>query len=471
MQCQPIQSPSRECAHRSTAVIATQVVKVRVAALRLAMSVALLMGIAAPALAADVSLPAKAAPRGVRSGEFILTPSLQLLGHHDTNLFNSEASEVAAGNSIVGATSIRFVPGLGLSNDADSNISFAFNARGDARLYLSDNEAVQSVQTVGGTADLDVIFGKRKAISFALSDNFNRAIRANNWETTQAFNRNANTVGARVEFHPGSIPERRPFNLMLAGTYSLERFDDFSAGDVDTIGTRLTSSWRFLPKTAAILDAGWNFRTLASNQLVDSGLTSSSMPFRARVGLNGAITQRISVQLMAGWGLSNHEAGESFNGLLANAGVTISPGDSTRIALQYDKDFRDSLFANYSGTHRISAALRQKFGSLMEMSASFGVAFVQYGLFTPRLGVDVEGVVAAEGSTTSGYRNDVNLDGNLLADFEVSRLIAVNIGYRLRGVQTPFRVLGKAGTPDAGKVLDAGSYIAHEMAAGVTLRY
>jgi hypothetical protein len=471
MQVQPIQALSRECSHRAAQIVAVQVVNARLAALRLAMSVALLAAIASPALAADVSLPAKAVPRGVRSGEFTLTPSLQLLGHHDTNLFNSEASEVAAGNAIVGATSIRFLPGLGLSNDAESNISFSFNARGDARLYLSDNEAVQSVQSVGGTADLDVIFGKRKPISFALSDNFNRAIRANNWETTQAFNRNANTVGARVEFHPGSIPERRPFNLMLAGTYSFERFDDFTSGDADTIGTRLTSSWRFLPKTAAVLDAGLGFRTLANNDLVLSGLTSNSMPFRARLGLNGAITQRISVQLMAGWGMSNHDKGESFNGLLANAGVTISPGEATRIALQYDKDFRDSLFANYSSTHRLSAALRQKFGSLMEMSASFGVAFVQYGLFTPKAGVDVEGVVAAAGSSTSGYRNDVNLDGALTADFEVSRLIAVNIGYRLRGVQTPFRVLGKAGTASAGKVLDAGSYMAHEMAAGVTLRY
>lgn len=435
-----------------------------------ALGVAAVLG-AAPsvATAADVTLPARTATRGLRSGDFVLTPSLGIVGHHDTNLFNADASETAR-NPIVGATSIRFLPGLGLVNDADSNVAFSFNALGDARIYLNDNAAVQSVQTVGGRADLDVIFGRRKAISFAVSDNFSRIIRANNWETPQSFNRNTNTVGARVEFHPGSVPERRPFNLMLAGNYTLDRFDDFGVGDADTIGTRLTSSWRFLPKTAVLFDSGLNFRTLQSQTLVRNGMTSSSMPFRARAGISGAITPRISAQLMAGWGLSNHEAGESFNGLLAAVGIGFEIGDSTRLNLGYDKDYRDSLFGNYASFNRLSVGLRQRFGHLMDVDASFGVSFVTYGLFTPLPGLAVEGVRAgADGK--SGYRDDVNLDGRLNAQFEVSRLIGINVGYLLRGVQTPFRIIGQTGSSSAGQVLDAGSFIAHEVSAGITLRY
>lgn len=421
------------------------------------------------AQAAEVTLPARATSRGLRSGDFVLTPSLGIVGHHDTNLFNADESETAR-NPIIGATSIRFLPALGLTNDSDGNVSFTFNAAGDARIYLNDNEAVQSVQTVGGRADLDVEFGRRKPISFALSDNFSRVIRANNWETPLSFNRNSNTVGARVSFHPGSVPERRPFNLTLAGTYTLDRFDDFGVGDADTIGTRLTSSWRFLPKTALLFDSGLSFRTLQNQTLVQNGMTSSSMPFRARAGISGAITQRISAQLMAGWGLSNHEKNESFNGLLAGVGVGFELGDSTRLNLNYEKDFRDSLFGNYASVNRISAGLRQRFGHLMDVDASFGVAFVTYGLFTPLPGIAVEGVRAgADGK--SGYRDDVNLDGRLSAQFEISRLIGLNVGYLLRGVQTPFRIIGQTGSSNAGQVLDAGAFIAHEISAGVTLRY
>ncbi len=424
---------------------------------------------AAPVLAqsAEMGLPSIAKDRGLRSGDFLLRPSVGVTGHYDTNIFNSSSQEVLI-NPIRGAASVRIVPRLSLQNDLTGNTVFNFVAAGDARIYASGEQTIKNLNNFGGNAGLDVTFGQRKPIAFTLYDYFNRALRANNWETIQTLNRNMNDIGGRVEFHPGDTPERRPFNIALSGSYIIDRFEDYGGFNTNTIHTRLNGSWRFLPKTAAYLDATWDIRSFTDPLLTSRNLVFNSKPFRVRLGASGAITKRISFDLSAGWGMAllSSTTVTGFNSYLAGASFGFRPTDTTRLTLGYSHDMRDAYLGGFAEFHRFSFTGKQRFGSIIDVSLGFGAALLTYGAAQATAGVTVpSGASPVAGMPGYFRRNDVQLDGNLSAAFEVSRYVALSIGYNLRSVQTKFKLVTATG------LLDAGEYTAHEMFATVTARY
>ncbi len=404
---------------------------------------------------AAMNLPSISKVRGLRSGDFILKPAVQVAGHHSTNVFNGNESE--PGNPPVAGTSLRIAPALGLSNGSSSEVQFSFDAKGDIRLYLSDNPALENLTNFGGTADLGVTFAARRAISFTLFDHFTRALQADNWETLNTLNRVANDVGGRISFHPGEIPERRPLEVSLMGSYAIDKFEQFEAGNTSTVRTRLTSSWRFLPKTAAIFDASWDFRNFDDPNKLQ--LTSNSKPWRASLGLAGAITKRTTARVTAGYSMSLHETGSQFSSPIWSVGLGYRASASTLLHIGYTHDFTDAFMGNFVDYHRGSLSLNQRFGTMMDVTA---YAHLTYGVYGALSGTNLP----AGTSINQSSRTDINVDAGLKANFEVSRMVGALLSYRLRGVFTDFVV--KSQSDD---ILDVGSFVAHELMAALTLRY
>ncbi|MCO4761600.1 MAG: outer membrane beta-barrel protein [Myxococcales bacterium] len=407
-----------------------------------------------PAAGVGVDMGSISKNRGLRSGDFELLPSVGVDGHYDTNVFNGNEDE---NNVPQAAASVRIAPRLSLNNGTKSEVQFRFGAAGDIRLYMSDKENISNLNNFGGKADLNVDFAARRAISFAVFNNFSRSLRPNNWETTETLNRINNQVGARVSFHPGETPERRPLEISLQGAYVIDNFEDFDFGNSTTVRSRLTGSWRFLPRTAAILDAGWDFRKYHVDNPALAVFTSDSSPWRVQGGLAGALTSRITFRLTAGWGMSMHEKGESFNSMLGNISLGYAPSATTFLSVGYARDFRQSYYGNFIDTNRGTVSLQQRFGRLMEVTAWFNFTYGMYGAFSE---------IPANTSVTQLNRKDYMLDGGLRALIEVSRLIGVQVGYTLRGVITNFKI-----TSADDRVLDVGAFMAHEIYAGLSIRY
>lgn len=410
-------------------------------------------GLPKPAAGVGVDMGSLAKNRGLRSGSFVLMPSVQLDGHYDSNVFNGSDEE--SNNTPQAGVSFRISPRLALNNGRDSEVQFKFAANGDIRLYLSDNAQISNLNAFGGSADLNVQFAARRPISFEVFDNFARSLRPNNWQTTATLNRITNQIGGRVSFHPGEVPERRPLEISLQGAYSVDRFEDFTFGDSNVIRTRLAGAWRFLPRTAALLDATWDFRDFVdeSNQF-----TSGSKPWRVQGGLAGALTNRVTFRLTAGWGNSSHETGASFNSVIGQVSLGYSPSATTFLSVGYSRDFQQAYYGNFLDANKGSFTLQQRFGNLMELTGWFNFTYGVYGEFRD---------IPANTKVTQANRKDYILDGGLRARIEFSRLIGVEVGYTLRGVLTNFRI--ESTQNDA--VLDVGAYTAHEIFAGLAIRY
>lgn len=404
---------------------------------------------------AAMSLPSISKVQGLRSGDFVLKPAVQVAGHHATNVFNGNVQD--RGNPPVAGTSLRIEPVLGLTNGANSEVQFNFAAKGDVRIYLSDNPSLDNLTNFGGAADLGVTFAARRAISFTLFDHFTRALQADNWESLNTLNRVSNDIGGRVSFHPGEIPERRPFEVSLMGSYAIDRFDQFDAGSTNTIRTRLTSSWRFLPKTAVILDASWDFRSFDDPGALK--LTSNSQPWRFTAGLAGAVTKRITARITGGYGMSLHDAGASFSGALWAIGVGYRASAATLVHLNYTHDFHDAFMGNFTEYHRFGGDLNQRFGTIMDVTVFANVTYAVFG--------ELDGSNLPAGTKiNTKIRQDVNLDAGVKAHFEISRGVGALLTYRVKGVFTNFQV-----STQSDELLDVGSYTGHELMAAISLRY
>lgn len=412
---------------------------------------------------AAMALPSITKVRGVRSGDFTLMPSIGVIGHHDTNVFNGNEQDV--GNSPVAGTSLRLAPKLGLTNSTSSEVQFQFDAKGDVRIYMSEIEELSELTNFGGTADLGVTLAARKAISFTMFDHFTRSLQADNWQTLNNLNRVHNEVGGRVSFHPGEIPERRPFEVSLLGSYVVDKFEKFVNGSTSAVRTRLTSSWRFLPKTAFIFDATWDFRKFDNSNLL--GITSNNRPWRVTTGLAGAVSKRVTARLTGGYGMSLHDSGPQFSAPIWGVGIGYRASATTLVNLDYTHNFYDAFMGNFVDFHRGSASLNQRFGAMLDVTLYGTVTYGVYGA----LAQDSINQIAAQTKDVTGIsvapvRTDVVLDAGIRANFEISRVLGAGLSYRFNGVFTDFVVK----TTD-NRILDVGSYTSNELQASLTLRY
>ena len=186
--------------------------------------------------------------------------------------------------------------------------------------------------------------------------------------------------------------------------------------------------------------------------------TSDSTPWRVSGGLAGTLTSRVTFRLTAGWANSMHATGTSFNSAIGNVSLGYAPSATTFLSLGYSRDFRQSYYGNFIDANRGSFSLQQRFGNLMEVTGWFNFTYGLYGEFRN---------IPANTQVTQANRKDYQLDGGVRARIEVSRLIGVHVGYTLRGVITDFRIQSSVNQA----VLDVGAYTAHEIFAGVSLRY
>lgn len=94
----------------------------------------------------------------------------------------------------------------------------------------------------------------------------------------------------------------------------------------------LNARWKFLPKTAAVIDVNGDWRTyFASPGTNDRGL------FRAQAGLAGLITPRIAVTLLAGYG-GDFTTTTQFHTFIGTAEFSYQVSEQTRIAVGYARN-------------------------------------------------------------------------------------------------------------------------------------
>jgi len=335
--------------------------------LRRALVGSFLLGFAAVAQAS--------AGNGIRVGGSSgrLHPYIELEGRYDSNVAFDQNANQSSGFIL------HVRPGLTLDSPGES-VAVKLDANLDWAQYLGKNS---NLSRLYGEAQLGVGVNRRGTLGLELTDGFRRSSTTHVLSFSGAVVENSNSLTLAVPWRPGG----GAFVTTVSGGWDLSTFEAFDKGlicgdptlpDCDAgrlaklgysdVRGGLELRWRFLPRTAAVLQ-GEYWKRLPQ----DSQLSSKPWGWRVWAGAAGLMSAHLAGTLKGGWG-SISDAPGSISSWLANAEVEWLPVETASLKLGYVRDIgvdpgQDFGFTSHRGYLDARALLASQYTA--QITASY----------------------------------------------------------------------------------------------------
>ena len=324
--------------------------------------------------------------------------------------------------------------------------------RGDIDLtwnqYIATSDSAKAASDLGIGAILDARFNPQGTVTFTVRDGFVRAVTPPHVAGDESIDRDKNEALVGIAFAPGGGAIQAYLNYL----FGLDLFErdtlDFAnrMWHVFTLGGK----YQFLPKTQFNLEA-----QLGIVGPISGAAKSSSLPLRITAGASTLITPTFGTVLRIGYGNGFYDAGASFNSYLAMAEGRYAIGPTTRVAFGYERNFQDSVFANYYADHAIYGRFAAQFGGRLQLTSKAEVRLRSYG------GINT---MAVPGYTFAPTRSDVlaRLEGAV--DYPVNQWLALGAAYTFASDSTDFFVDGPGGR-------DYGAFVWQEFVVKASAKF
>lgn len=306
------------------------------------------------ALAAALAVPAgearAAGDLGFKIGEAgRLHLSLELAGQYDTNIFYSSVG-TATGGWVVDV-----IPGFDMQV-AGNTASLDLKGALDAKQYVTS--VAKDLSRVFGTASLGAGLNRHGAIGLELTDAFAHSDQTPSLSVAQTVISNHNDLQLQVPLRPGG----GALQLTLGGQWVKESFEQYvtalgcdpainptcvpgniGAYGYNQYGGSAEVRWRFLPRTALVLDG--NYFQRSPDDLTVSRKVRGA---RGNAGLAGLVTTRLAVTLKGGWGTAFDSPGFTYSTWLANVELQYVTQGPVGAKIGYLHDFRADPGTDYA---------------------------------------------------------------------------------------------------------------------------
>jgi hypothetical protein len=385
---------------------------------------------------------------GVKIGEgTVLQPVFGLETGYVTNTFYEQSDENAAGilrllaQIGVGSLSKQRLDPADAEDETgggEGSLRYRASLRASYDLMLSDDDTVTETGGLGIGFNFNGIVNPRGNWAFRVDEDFNRLIRAANFETDANTNRDINNLRLGLRFQP--VGRTMSGELYYGNTldYFEREEQEFANRLQHRFGFRYAWTWR--PRTQFYADTSLGYYTgLGDSQKV------TSYPLVAKVGVATLFTPLTSLNLEAGYTNGFYSEGPSFSAPMVNAQFGYRYSPLGRIAFIYSLEYADSINANYYRDHVLRVWLRQSLRPFTFMVQP-EVHFRQYN-----------GIMLVPGPTS---RDDVIVSVVAGATYSFRNWIAATLNYRFTSVSTDY--LDMSSTPP-----DDPSYARHELLLGM----
>ena len=385
---------------------------------------------------------------GVKIGEgTVIHPIVGIETGFVSNAFYEEDSPVAAGILRLVAqvhTASLSKQRLAVPDEAEIQENLGSHQyRAGLRLsydfYLSGNDSLQAQGGLGVGALLRGHVLPQSTWSFLYLDNFERVIRATNFETEQRTNRDINRIQLGLQF--------APVGRTIKGLLHVENVVDFFEDEDQRFANRmqntlgLSVSWRFRPVTVFFVDATQGYFT----GLGGASTKVDSFPLSVATGVQTLLSLKTTLIGRVGYTNGFYSSGPSYSSVLGGLQLGYRYTPTGRITALYEYVHQDSINANFFRDHAVRVNIEQQFAPFLVTVA-------------PELRIRrYEGVMSVipGGADT---RDDLILGVTAGGRYHFRESVAGIIEYRLTSVQTDY-VTGAFG--------DDPSYVRHEIVAGV----
>jgi hypothetical protein len=383
---------------------------------------------------------------GVKVGEgTVLHPIVGAETGFVSNAFFEEANPVAAGilrlvaqihTASLSKQRLAVPEGAEIEENHGSH-EYRAGLRLSYDFYLSGNDYLQAQGGLGVGALLRGHVRPQATWSFLYLDNFERVIRAANFESEVRTNRDINRLQLGVQYAPRG--------RSISGLLRFENVVDFFEDETQRFANRmqnsagLTISWRFRPVTVFFGDVTQGY----FSGLGDESTKVSSYPLTATVGVQTLFTLKTTLVARIGYTNGFYSAGPNYSAVVGGLQFGYRYAPHGRITGLYEYLHQDSINANYFRDHAVRLDLEQGFAPVLLTVA-------------PELRIrHYEGVMQVlPGSADT--RDDLILALTAGVRYHFRASVAALVEYRLTSVQTDFSIMG-----------DDPSYVRHEIVVGV----
>ncbi|MFL5319062.1 MAG: outer membrane beta-barrel protein [Myxococcaceae bacterium] len=236
---------------------------------------------------------------GIKMGEGRVHPYFDLETHYDSAAW-SNTPKGTTNTQIFGEVVNHFRPGFRLDLPATA-VDMSLNANVDYVWYtgLLNAQDTQASRLEAG-ADLAANFNKNGPVGFEVGDRFSRSDRTSNAAIAIGVISLFNEIRAGIPIKPGggaleldpTVGYAVEFFSPIAGNTPLQ---DPKTFNYQNVRFGLGGRYRFLPKTAIVLDASYDLRSYFSAGNLPAQL------LKAETGLAGLVSPKIALLLKLGW--------------------------------------------------------------------------------------------------------------------------------------------------------------------------
>lgn len=355
------------------------------------------------AAGAGRQLTMKGLASGLKLGETaLLHAGLSASFGYDTNVFYGPGGLKPAAVMYVS-------PRLELTNaERDGSIPqgtyYYLTASVDWRKYLTSDDTITQQDALNPSVAGVAEFSSGQVVAFTLSDTFSRYQQAP-WSVGEPITRDQNMASAGLRYAPGGGRLR----LTLRYANLLDKYEGLYDGG-SNMGNEFTLdvAWRFLPKTSLYVQVAQGLISYFNNDV-------RSYPLRTLAGLRGLITEKLSLNLGAGYSNAFYSLGDNPSGF-GNVGLVGEIGYQidilSRTGIGYRHDFANSPFVG--GYYSLDAV----YAVYQQMIASRVVAYL-YGRYENR----------RFGNSTE--RTDNYLVGGVSVDYMIRNFFLLGASYSL----------------------------------------
>jgi hypothetical protein len=348
------------------------------------------------------SLPAQAAfGNGIRVGgsDGRLHPFVELELRYDSDV----ASFYVPTAQFSGDLILHVRPGLQLNVPGDT-VALDLRAMLDWAQYfgLQDKSAnvvsTRDLSNLFASVSLGVGFNRRGQVGLEIDERFARSNRPTAYSVATGIISNYNDLNLSVPWRPGG----GAFTVTAAGDWAIESFEPFKAGQYcgpastnpycnsaylsklgyNNVGVGLGLNWKFLPKTAALIDLSWFDRIPNSTALSIAGTG-----MRAQAGATGLVTTHLAATVKGGYGttLTLDTTAPSvdltrFGTWLALVSAEWIPSSFSTLKLTYNHDFGfdpGTVWSLYTINH-VTLEGKSKFNNLLQGAVTADYALLSY---------------------------------------------------------------------------------------------
>jgi hypothetical protein len=377
---------------------------------------------------------------GVRSGNLELHPGVALEAGYDSNFFQAAGADPnpLVSEPIIPVARLRLTPSLSLRTlgperrEQDgataaapkANFELGTALRVDKLFSLKGPGGTEADSTlIGGDVGAEVEVGPGEPVATLIGGSFSRVAHPTNDPAEIGAGLNHNQFGGHLDIR------WRPGGGILSWTIgyagSVVQFDNQEyALDRAEHGFRTLGRYRFLPRTALLYEGQVGFVSQLSR---DSRLANAA-PISSQLGINGLVTTRFSVLMMAGFKAMFFEPTPSgsvddFNGVVGRGEVTWYTGGAapdmdgpedrglSHVRLGVQRDVQPGGIGNFYQLNRGFLEATMSAAGVVVVTAEAGYSLVVHA--PPR---DTDGQPL---SSTGGKVVENRIDAGLYAEYRL----------------------------------------------------